>query len=224
MKLMDRRYQGLNDPDRVVASVRDLIANGTLRAGKRITQRWLLTRLGVTFPVLRQALSKLEGDGALKRFHGMGFYVPVFTRDEVEEYYQIAASLEGLAARLCAARATRHDIAELAEVSASLLLAVHAGSSDDAWEFDVAFHSLMANFCGSKILKERLERHLFLRARVMVQPGDSPPDAPVNGWANSLNAIVTALVRQNQEAADSAMRLHMVGDMLHTLRSMDRDE
>jgi GntR family transcriptional regulator of vanillate catabolism len=91
--------------------LRELILEGALKAGERVAEVPLSSRLGVSRTPLRLALAQLEHEGLLEAVPGGGFAVRTFTQQHVADAIDLRGVLEGMAARLAAERL--EDAAEL---------------------------------------------------------------------------------------------------------------
>ncbi|HZC14622.1 MAG TPA: GntR family transcriptional regulator [Thermoleophilaceae bacterium] len=102
---------GLPQTLRAKLRLRELILDGGLRGGERLSEQPLAARLGVSRTPLRLALGQLEHEGLLEAVPGGGFAVSTFTLQQVEDAIDLRGLLEGMAARLAAERL--EDAAEL---------------------------------------------------------------------------------------------------------------
>jgi GntR family transcriptional regulator, vanillate catabolism transcriptional regulator len=91
--------------------LRELILEGGLKGGERLSELPLAGQLGVSRTPLRLALAQLEHEGLLEAMPGGGFAVSTFTQQEVADAIDLRGVLEGTAARLAAERL--RDPAEL---------------------------------------------------------------------------------------------------------------
>ena len=108
--------------DRTFRQLQKAIVEGDIAGGSKISEPLLARRFGISRAPLREALSRLEGCHLIERRPNVGARVVRLTRQHLIEIYEIRSSLEGLAARLAAARMTDAEIAALQE-----LLARHRG-------------------------------------------------------------------------------------------------
>ncbi len=84
--------------------MRQLILDGELRAGDRLSEVRLAARLEVSRTPLRLALAQLEHEGLLEPVAGGGFVVRSFSGRQVVDAIDLRGVLEGSAARLAAER------------------------------------------------------------------------------------------------------------------------
>jgi DNA-binding GntR family transcriptional regulator len=99
--------------DDVVSGIRDLIVEGDLPAGERISERALCDRFGVSRTPLREALKVLASEGLVELTPNRGARVIRLTERDAEEMFEVMGTLEGLAGELAANRITDEALAEL---------------------------------------------------------------------------------------------------------------
>ena len=90
--------------DSVYQRLIEEIVDGKLSPGQRIRQAALAERLGVSRAPVSHALQLLKQHGLVRESGKMGVEVTPVSSDRVRDFYQIRARLDGLAARLAAAR------------------------------------------------------------------------------------------------------------------------
>lgn len=105
-------------PDRprygdVVSGIRDLIIEGDLAAGSRVSERELCDRFGVSRTPLREALKVLASEGLVELTPNRGARVTRLTEQDVEEMFEVMGTLEALAGELAASRITAEELAEI---------------------------------------------------------------------------------------------------------------
>ncbi len=89
--------------------LRDLILNGDLSPGERVSELPLVERLGVSRTPVRLALVKLEHEGLLEALPSGGYVVKAFGYDEIVDAIELRGVLEGTAARLASERLGRRS-------------------------------------------------------------------------------------------------------------------
>ena len=88
----------------VARTLRELIVDGKLAEGTPLVQRELAQQLGVSPTPVRAGVSQLEREGFVVVTPTGRALVRRLTREDFEEIYAARLGLEGLAARLGAAR------------------------------------------------------------------------------------------------------------------------
>lgn len=92
--------------------IRELILQGSLAPGQRITESALAELLGISRTPVRQALPALAQDGLLTPVGKQGYAVRAFTAEESYVALEARAALEGLAGRAAAERGLQPHILE----------------------------------------------------------------------------------------------------------------
>lgn len=93
--------------------LKEMILEGTLKAGDRLIERELAGKLGISRTPIREALFRLESQGFVKTVPRKGVVVSNISEHEVIEVFTILASLEVLAVKLAAGRMDKETQLEL---------------------------------------------------------------------------------------------------------------
>jgi DNA-binding GntR family transcriptional regulator len=139
------------------------IISGELKPGVRIPADAVAEALGVSRMPVRDALRRLEGDGAITIFANRGASVAQFSRDEVVELIEMRAVLEGLAARVALRNIGADEMEELEQLKRRMERA-----SDDLskWMFrHDDFHNYLSGLSRRALLMRQTER-----MRIMLRP------------------------------------------------------
>jgi DNA-binding GntR family transcriptional regulator len=97
----------------VVSGIRDLIIEGDIASGARISERELCDRFGVSRTPLREALKVLASEGLVELTPNRGARVTCLTEQDVEDMFEVMATLEALAGELAARHITEEELAEV---------------------------------------------------------------------------------------------------------------
>ena len=108
---------------RTVIRLRDMIFEGTIKPGERVTEIALSERLGVSRTPLREAVRVLAGEGLLEPLPKRGARVARLTADLVDELFPVMGALEALAGELACRHIADKEIAAIAEMHRQM--AVH---------------------------------------------------------------------------------------------------
>lgn len=199
----------------VVAQIAGLISDGEIAPGARLPpERELAQRFRVSRNVLREAFRVLEARGIIWSRAGGGRFV----RDAnisarlspagVVLRLEKAAILDILEAReLLEVQVVRLAAERTGEQRAQTLLAA-AEVSSGGWEANAAFHRALAAATGNFMLEHLVGLQLDLLSDIRQRAHYSAESAEA-GLAEH-RAIADAVVRGDADAAESAMRDHLV--------------
>lgn len=210
----------------VIAYLRDRILSKSLLTGARLPpERELAAEIGISRPVLREALRALAMIGVVEIRHGAGtilrrpdaaalgqFFAFAMLQDApvAEDVMEARIAVECQAARLACARATASDFDALraaVERIEATVDAVEAGA-----QADHDFHCALVRAGRSPVLTalyatltEPLRRtHVYRR-------GTTPTTEAFKAYViDDHRRILTALVERNVERLDAVLRNHFV--------------
>lgn len=216
---------------RVVAYVKRSLLDGRLRPGDRLLpERELAVALGVSRPVLREALRGLAQLGLVETRQGSGSVIrrpsPEMLRDvftftlaadggAVEDVMQARIAIECQAIRLACARA---GAAERAAVRAGLedILAT-IDDAEAGGRADAAFHAALVAASASPTLIALHDTlsELLLASHVARRRETLGTRRIRDSLAAAHRAVFTALVARDPDRADATLRRHFrIGDEL----------
>lgn len=199
--------------------LRELILDGELATGERLTELALVERLGVSRTPVRAALLALQDEGLLEPLAGGGIAVKAFGEADIHDAIEIRGTLEGLAARLAAERGVAPSLLAQAGTVLAHIDALLARPEFDEQAFggyvdeNARFHELLIVMADSEMLR----RHL---ARAAAQPFASPNAfvlAPRTGRQARDHLVVAqeqhraaleAVSRRESARAEAVMREH----------------
>ncbi|KQT85406.1 FadR/GntR family transcriptional regulator [Aurantimonas sp. Leaf443] len=153
--------------DVVYGQILTEITSGHLKAGDKLpSEAELWMRFGVSRPVVREALLRLQSDGLVLSRRGVGTFVskqPSTRLTELADSSELSRFLRAFeprivleteVARLAAERRTRSDIDRAREAIEALRRAIAAG--DLGQEQDIAFHDAVAQAAGNDFFGDLL--------------------------------------------------------------------
>jgi DNA-binding GntR family transcriptional regulator len=107
--------------------LRDLIVEGDLAPGSRISERALCEQFSISRTPLREALKVLAREGLVELLPNRGARVAKLEAADVAHMFEVMAALESLAGRLACARVSDAELAEIRALHYEML-AAHARS------------------------------------------------------------------------------------------------
>jgi DNA-binding FadR family transcriptional regulator len=208
---------------RVVQAIEDQILDGRLRVGTRLPpEREFAESLGVSRPVVREAVRTLVTKGLLETRQGIGTTVRTVTHDEVAKpltlflrtcgqevdvghLHQVRSILEVENAALAAAQRTDADIADLTRLCDEMQLA-----AEDAEQFaikDSEFHRRLIQTTHNPLMSLLLDSIQQMTAEVRALVGKQPHlfDRVMPTHIRILECVAA----QDSDGARAAMREHL---------------
>jgi DNA-binding GntR family transcriptional regulator len=193
--------------------------------GARLKEVDLATTYGVSRASIREALRLLDKRGLVRLEPRRGARVTLLSAEEVDDLYEIRASLLTVAARRVAARGGR----DVTDAARSLLAeaVAHAGDAEQSRYFDAVYtlSQLVAEAAGSERLaalirsfSQQVARYTRLSLRTVERRRRS-----VQGWKR----LVRAIEAHEPAAAEDAMRELVAGsqeEVRAILRERSRKE
>jgi GntR family transcriptional repressor for pyruvate dehydrogenase complex len=222
-----RARDGGSRVDEAYRKILAIITEGALVGGQRLpSEGEMAATIGVSRPVIRQALTRLQHSGVVKVRWGAGTYVqdasgataagaspsfgPVRSLNEVRQVYDFRAALEGEAAALAARNPGAPAIA-MARRALETLETVLA-TSVEAQEADLEFHLAIATASGNPFY-ERAMRSIqrsidFSIGLTRTLSLTHPRDRLLTVQAEHV-AVLKAIEAGEPEKARAAMRTHL---------------
>ncbi|MGV9771442.1 GntR family transcriptional regulator [Streptosporangium sp. NPDC003464] len=135
--------------------VRERIIDGTYRPGARIRERTVAEELGISRIPIREAFPRLESEGFIRSVPRRGAVVASLTVRDVNELYDVRASLEVLATRLAAEQCWLGASAEiLREILDEAERAVTANDGALLSATNSRFHAAILTLSDNQLLQD----------------------------------------------------------------------
>lgn len=203
--------------DSVFDLLRIAIVKGELPPGSKVNEPQLSKQYGISRGPLREAIRRLEGCKLVEIKPNVGAKVVSLNKEQAIEIYEIRESLEGLACRLAAARATAEDCEHLRRLLAKHEQQIESENYQIYYqkEGDLDFHYLIVQLSGNARLFNLLCGELYHLLRLYRVQTSSEPSRPVQAFKEH-HQIVDALEQQDGELAELLMRRH-IGSAKQTL-------
>lgn len=131
----------------MVQALRSDILDGTIAAGAHLPEVELADRFGVSRLSIRAALAELAFQGLVRRFPNRGAQVPILTRQDARDIYDMRSLIEGEAIRRITLDPSRLDRVEAAVAALERLS--NAAHWSEIVEADVAVHRAIVEAAGS---------------------------------------------------------------------------
>ena len=126
--------------DQVVEQVREAIIEGRLKPGDHIVKQGLTDIMGVSRTPVREALLLLEQEGLVISYPNRGFFVRIFSVEDVTHIFSMRTMLENFAGELIIDQLTHDDYANMDRSIEEQRRAIKEGNFQTLRRIDMAFH------------------------------------------------------------------------------------
>lgn len=185
--------------------MRDAIVQGQIEAGAALFEVHLAAQLGMSRTPVREALKVLARDGFVESLPNRGYVVPRRSLDDLRELFELRESLEGMAARYAAARATETELQELER-----LCVLYAKEREwSRWvQAGTSFHDLLLAAARNERLTailDSLNGQIVQSRRAVLKDNAQRRDAAIREH----RAILEAVRKRDPELAEARAREHV---------------
>src|SRR5215472_15960585 len=185
----------------------------------RLDERRLSEGLGVSRTPIREAMTLLEQEGFVRTRPRRGIFVVRKTKREIVEIITVMASLESMAARLAAERASDAEIAHLHALMDEFRNGNDGERLAEYSDANIAFHPAIIKMSGCALLAEMTE-NLFIHMRAIRKITIHQDDRAARSIVDHMR-IIEALERRDAELAERLAREHTLGLAAHVERHGD---
>lgn len=193
--------------DRVYQMLRTHLRRGTIAVGQPLQEAPLAEQLGVSRTPVRQALTRLAGEGLLVS-DGRSFVVPTLSRTDVDDIYEIRFLIEPAAMRRIAPLTADAAVRAPIEQALAAARAAHeAGDTEAFREANVRFRAAWLALVPNRRLVHVIEQYSDHMQHIRtVTLGEARVRAIV---LNGLTQITKALAAGDGEAVAAATLAHL---------------
>lgn len=196
--------------------IKSQILSGNFHLGTHLSESKLASMLKMGRSPIREAVQRLRHEGFVKVVPRKGIFLEAFSSSEIEQIYEMAEALEGLAVKLATERASQDEIQELKTTVERMKTAL-AEDNKEAWmEADSEFHRLVLKFAGNKyitkamtIINDRINRIRHIYLQVIDQPIESTREHEM---------IAQVIADRKPELAKKIMEQHLQNVRAHHTR------
>jgi DNA-binding GntR family transcriptional regulator len=194
------------------------IAARALLPGTRIIETELGHQLQVSRTPLREAMAGLKADGIL-RHDDDGIRIRQLDWSAVTNLYEMRATLEGMAARQAAQRASHAEKNVINAIHQDETQMISQGANPDQLaKINMRFHASILAAAGNPFLTESFDR----LSRLLILLGVTAYTLPsrVRDITKEHQSINAAIQSSNLETAEEAMKIHLMHGLEARLQLM----
>ena len=202
--------------EKVFHKLQEDILSGKYAVDEELKEKTIGDELGVSRTPVREALRQLELQGLVTITPNKGAHVTGFSKEDLNDIYEIRSVMEGLCAKWAAKKATPEQIEELEENVFLSDFHFSKENWDQMVELDNRFHELVYEACGSKELTHVLRdyHHYLQRIRKITLEQKTRARASMDEHRR----IAEALKARDAKTAEKYAREHI----RNTMANMDK--
>ncbi|BBY83157.1 GntR family transcriptional regulator [Mycolicibacterium pulveris] len=194
--------------EHVVQHVRNGVRLGRYAPGQRLPEVDMTRELGISRGPLREAMARLAAEGVVEMEPHRGAMIKRLTEADLRELYDVREALEGQAAALAAKQvAAGMDAKALSDELRRLEVAKQVDDIATYMSENIAFHDLVVNLSGNRLLTSLVEQLHTNTFRVQLL-NLIPPDGRDTSIRQHTE-ITKAILAGQHEEAEAAMRHHV---------------
>jgi len=180
------------------------ILKGQIVPGTRMMEVEMAEEMGVSRTPIREAIRKLEKEGLVTIEPRKGAYASQISTQDMVDILEVRQNMEGLAAYYAALRMSDEQKKKLSEISEAYNRAVIENNTPDMIKYDTAFHHLIVEGSGNKMLVHMIEQlqELVLRFRYLYYDDFKRAEKMPREHKVIYDAIVTGDTEKARRAAD----------------------
>lgn len=202
----------------IAAELEAEIVSGQICAGSRLDEQSLTRRFGVSRTPVREALHTLVARSLAERLPYRGVVVVDITRERIEQMFEAMGEVEALCGRFAAERMTIGERGRLEELCKSMADISADGDSEAYEAANTAFHAMIYSGTHNEDIEGLAET-----LRLKLAPFRKTQLKSFDRMARSNEehtAIVTAILEKDAQAAERALRRHLVSAAREVLSRM----
>ncbi|MQA80929.1 MAG: FCD domain-containing protein [Streptosporangiales bacterium] len=206
--------------DLAYGTLRDAIVRTRIAPGAPITEEKIAADLGVSRPVVREAVQRLQSEGLIERAGNGRMFVRPATVEDARAHYAVRGALEQLTVEEAITRLTPDGVDRLEGALAHMREARDRTGGKTVADGGGEFHAILADIAANPVnaqlmdmIRARMDRYRYLSvATTAVRTEQS---------VREHEEILDALRAGDVEEAKAAMRRHIAASEESALHALD---
>ncbi len=188
--------------------LKNMIISRKLLPGDKIPQEKLAQDLGISRTPLVSALKYLEKEKLVEAIPRRGFYVRLFTKEEMISIFELREVLEGLAARRAARNISDVQINKLQNFFEQFKRQSDITNISAYAKEDRRFHNFITEIGAKEFLKSILENYNIISYSYQLISSEGLVRTP-NETIHEHLAMIDAISNKDEDLAEDIMRQHL---------------
>ncbi|MDR1702272.1 MAG: GntR family transcriptional regulator [Sporomusaceae bacterium] len=197
----------VSSKQKIYASLKNSIIDQRFKPGEMLNERKLAQEMGVSRTPVREALRVLESEGLVLIAPYKGIYVSEITERQVQEVFQVRATLECLVVELALNNITPFHLKELGALLQKQAELAEQQQPAEFIRIDMAFHAALCDIAGNLELNRLLASLESTIRRLSVQAVQKP--YRYQATLAEHKAILHSLAVHSYELSAAAVKEHV---------------
>lgn len=188
--------------------------------GQELNEKQLLIETDFGRTPLREALLRLQAEKLISIYPRKGMRITPFTRKNINDLYQTRKLIEPTVCRKFITIYSKNRLLEFLKQFEEVEKSTDAIAE---YQVDTSFHSYLIGITENEILIEMYRSVMLHQMRLAVY-ASLYDEANRIGNLDQHRAIIDALLRENEEAAQDAIILHINHSLIKSLKALQTCE
>ena len=203
--------------------IKNMITERQILPGEKIPQEKLAQELGISRTPLVSALKFLEHEKLVESKPRRGYFVRLFSKQEMVSIFELREVLEGLAAKRAATNITDKEIDILSGFFRSFAESTNITDFRAYAKEDRRFHNFITEIGAKEFLKSILQTYNFITASYQYLSSEGlvrPPNETIEEHLS----VIKAISERDPDAAEALMRQHLRKTIAHLRRDIEKEK
>lgn len=221
MKNLGAEHENLDQ--KVYEIIKEMIIERQIMPGEKIPQEKLAQELGISRTPLVSALKFLEHEKLVASKPRRGYFVRLFSKEEMISIFELREVLEGLTAKRAAANITEAQIDILNGFFRSFAESTNIIDYRAYAKEDRRFHKFITEIGAKEFLKSILHTCNIITASYQYLSTEGlvrPPNETIQEHL----AVIKAIRDRDPDAAEALMRQHLKKSITHLRKEIEKEQ
>jgi DNA-binding GntR family transcriptional regulator len=220
MKNLGAEHENLDQ--KAYEIVKSMITERQILPGEKIPQEKLAHELGISRTPLVSALKFLEHEKLVESKPRRGYFVRLFSKQEMISIFELREVLEGLAAKRTATNITEKEIEILNGFFKPFRESTNITDFRAYAREDRRFHNFITEIGSKEFLKSILQTYNVITASYQYLSSEGlvrPPNETIEEHL----AVIKAIGHRDPDSAEEMMRMHLNKTIAHLRQDIEKE-
>ena len=220
MKNLGAEHENLDQ--KAYEIVKNMITERQILPGEKIAQEKLAQELGISRTPLVSALKFLEHEKLVESKPRRGYFVRLFSKQEMVSIFELREVLEGLAAKRAAANITDEEIDILNDFFRPFAESANITDFRAYAREDRRFHNFITEIGSKEFLKSILQTYNVITASYQYLSSEGLVRTP-NETIEEHLTVIKAIGERDPDSAEEMMRMHLNKTIAHLRQDIEKE-